>query len=122
MKKFIYLITFLFIINISIISNQAFAEENNQSDRTVPNANVKENYIPNNDQNNLEKEDLITNLDIDKSLNKDVEHIKSEEAKNPTDNRTNKKVLVTKHGKITSNNTEKYKSLKMKTIRIIKLI
>lgn len=112
MKKFVFIIILMFIINISILSNQAFAEENNQSDKTVPNANVKENYIPNNDQNNLEKEDLITNLDIDKSLNKDVEHIKSEEAKNPTDNRTNKKVLVTKHGKITSNNTEKYKSLK----------
>ncbi len=72
MKKFVFIIILMFIINISILSNQAFAEENNQSDKTVPNANVKENYIPNNDQNNLEKEDLITNLDIDKSLNKDV--------------------------------------------------
>ncbi|WP_425255775.1 trypsin-like serine peptidase [Mammaliicoccus sciuri] len=80
MKKFIYLITFLFIINISIISNQAFAEENNQSDKPVSESNLNEGNISNVDIAKYENEDLLTNLGTDNSSNEDVKHIKSEES------------------------------------------
>ncbi|MFU1768803.1 trypsin-like serine peptidase [Mammaliicoccus sciuri] len=80
MKKFIYLITFLFIINISIISNQAFAEENNQSDKPVSESNLKEGNISNVDIAKYENEDLLTNLGTDNSSNEDVKHIKGEES------------------------------------------
>ena len=72
MKKFILLITFLFLINISIISNQAFAEESNQSGQQISDGNLKESNISNIDK--YENEDLNTNLETDNNTNDDVEN------------------------------------------------
>lgn len=85
MKKFILLITFLFLINISIISNQAFAEENKQSDKPVSESNLNESNISNIDIAKYETEDLLTNLVIDNSSNEDVEDINSEESNSNSD-------------------------------------
>lgn len=85
MKKFILLITFLFLINISIISNQAFAEENKQSDKPVSESNLNESNISNIDIAKYENEDLLTNLVTDNSSNEDVEDINSEESNSNSD-------------------------------------
>lgn len=76
MKKFILLITFLFLINISIISNQAFAEENKQSDQQISDSNLNESDISNIDIDidKYENEDLNTNLETDNNTNEDVEN------------------------------------------------
>ncbi|WP_323705289.1 trypsin-like serine peptidase [Mammaliicoccus sciuri] len=74
MKKFILLITFLFLINISIISNQAFAEESNQSGQQISDSNLNESNISNIDIDKYENEDLNTNLETDNNTNEDVEN------------------------------------------------
>ncbi|MEB5789998.1 trypsin-like serine protease [Mammaliicoccus sciuri] len=74
MKKFILLITFLFLINISIISNQAFAEESNQSGQQISDSNLNESDIFNIDIDKYENEDLNTNLETDNNTNEDVEN------------------------------------------------
>ncbi|MDT0754960.1 trypsin-like serine peptidase [Mammaliicoccus sciuri] len=85
MKKFIYLITFLFVINISIISNQAFAEESNQSDINTLEEILNESDISNNEISKYENEGLITNLETENSSIEDVEHIDSEESNSNSD-------------------------------------
>ncbi|MCD8846124.1 trypsin-like serine peptidase [Mammaliicoccus sciuri] len=77
MKKFILIITFLFLINISIISNQVFAEESNQSDQQISDGNLKESNISNIDK--YENEDLNTNLETDNNTNDDVENVEDVE-------------------------------------------
>ncbi|MFF7217708.1 trypsin-like serine peptidase [Mammaliicoccus sciuri] len=79
MKKFILLITFLFLINISIISNQAFAEESNQSGQQISDSNLNESNISNIDIDKYENEDLNTNLETDNNTNEDVEDVENEE-------------------------------------------
>lgn len=74
MKKFILLITFLSLINISIISNQAFAEESNQSGQQISDSNLNESNISNIDIDKYENEDLNTNLETDNNTNEDVEN------------------------------------------------
>ncbi|RIN93836.1 hypothetical protein [Mammaliicoccus sciuri] len=85
MKKFILLITFLFLINISIISNQAFAEESNQSGQQISDSNLNESNISNIDIDKYENEDLLTKLVTDNSSNEDVEDINSEESNSNSD-------------------------------------
>lgn len=99
MKKFILLITFLFLINISIISNQAFAEENKQSDKPVSESNLNESNISNIDIAKYETEDLLTNLVIDNSSNEDVEDINSEESNSNSD------AILEESEKINANDT-----------------
>lgn len=81
MKKFILIITFLFLINISIISNQVFAEESNQSDQQISDGNLKESNISNIDK--YENEDLNTNLETDNNTNDDVENVEDVENEEP---------------------------------------
>ncbi|WP_185160436.1 trypsin-like peptidase domain-containing protein [Mammaliicoccus sciuri] len=99
MKKFIFLITFLFLINISIISNQAFAEENKQSDKPVSESNLNESNISNIDIAKYENEDLLTNLVTDNSSNEDVEDINSEESNSNSD------AILEESEKINANDT-----------------
>lgn len=80
MKKFVFIIILMFIINISLISNQAFAEENNQSDKPVSESNLNESNISNVDIAKYESESLLANLGTDNSSKEDVEHIISEES------------------------------------------
>lgn len=79
MKKFILLFIFLFLLNISIISNQVFAEESNQSDQQISDGNLKESNISNIDK--YENEDLNTNLETDNNTNDDVEDFEDVEFK-----------------------------------------
>ncbi|WP_436857529.1 trypsin-like peptidase domain-containing protein [Mammaliicoccus sciuri] len=94
MKRFIFLITFLFLINISIISNQAFAEENKQSDKPVSESNIS-----NIDIAKYENEDLLTNLGTDNSSNEDVEDINNEESNSSSD------AILEESEKINANDT-----------------
>ncbi|MEB6226448.1 trypsin-like peptidase domain-containing protein [Mammaliicoccus sciuri] len=81
MKKFILLFIFLFLLNISIISNQVFAEESNQSDQQISDSNLNESNISNIDIDKYENEDLNTNLETDNNTNDDVEDFEDVEFK-----------------------------------------